>query len=457
VGPLSLFSNWGVGALAPTFHLPLCHPERSCPTSVHGTEYGVIATKRLRIRSTISAKMNALQTLLKTDPVQVDGLSIEQVLALCGSGKLTDNSQCSRDFREYLQVAKSDRLIKYSQTCLQERFDAGPLVLQDVVNEFGRRLDYAVENGLYKGKVNAIGFDGVWTDVDGRSIVVEVKTTDTYRINLDTIDGYREALITAGKVSKDSSVLIVVGRQDTGDLEAQVRGSKHAWTIRIISSDALATLVTLKENTEQADSVKRIHELLVPFEYTRLDRIIEIAFAVTEDAKTALEEEQAALPADLSSSTSDGSTKQQHTSPEIIAAVRANIIAALSARYSPLVKKSRALYWSADKSLRVVVTVSKRYGESGYWYAYHLPWDKFLGEGQEGLYVLGCVGRNEAFAIPYQWIHARVDSLNFTEREDGKHWHILLYPADEGQLVLRLKNGKNESLDGFKFVLSEQG
>jgi len=54
--------------------------------------------------------MNALQTLLKTDPAQVDGLSIEQVLALCGSGKLTDNSQCSKDFREYLQVAKSDRV-----------------------------------------------------------------------------------------------------------------------------------------------------------------------------------------------------------------------------------------------------------------------------------------------------------------------------------------------------------
>jgi hypothetical protein len=401
--------------------------------------------------------MNALQTLLKTDPGQVDGLSIEQVLALCGTGKLTDNSTCSKEFCEYLQVAKTDSLIKYLRTCLQEKFDAGPLVLQDVVNEFGRRLDYTVENGLYKGKVNAIGFDGLWADVDGRSIIVEVKTTDTYRINLDTIAGYREALVTAGKVSKDSSVLIVVGRQDTGDLEAQVRGSKHAWTIRIISADALATLVALKENTEQADSVKRIHELLVPFEYTRLDRIIEIAFTVTEDAKAALEEEQATLPADLSSSANEGSTKQQHTSPEIIAAVRANIIAALSVKYSPLVKKSRALYWSADKSMRVVVTVSKRYGESGYWYAYHLPWDEFLSEGQAGLYVLGCVGRNEAFAIPYEWIHARVESLNFTEREDGKHWHILVYPTDDGRLVLRLKNGKNESLDAFKLVLDEKG
>lgn len=399
--------------------------------------------------------MNALETLLKTDPAQVDSLSIEQIIALCGGGKLTDNSQCSKELREYLQVAKSDKLIKYFQTCLQQKFDAGPLVLQDVVNEFGRRLDYTVENGLYKGKVNAIGFDGIWTDGDGRSIVVEVKTTDTYRINLDTVAGYCEELIAAGKVRKDASVLIVVGRQDTGDLEAQVRGSKHAWTIRIISVDALGTLVTLKENTEQANSVTRIHELLIPFEYTRLDRIIEIAFTVTEDAKTTLEEEHATLSTDLSTSVNDGQGKQQHTSPEIISSVRAIIVSALSLRYSPLVRKSPALYWSADKSLRAVITVSKRYGESGYWYAYHLPWDEFLAEGKPGFYVLGCVDRSEAYAIPYDWIHSRLEYLNVTEKEDTKHWHVILYPTDDDRFVLRLKNGKNESLEDFKLALTK--
>jgi len=401
--------------------------------------------------------MNPLQVLLKTDPTQVDGLSIEQVLALCGSGKLTDNSQTSIDFREYLRVAKSDRLIKYLQSSLTEKFDAAPLVLQDVVNEFGRRLDYVVENGLYRGKVNAIGFDGLWTDSDGRSIILEVKTTDTYRINLDTIAGYRDALVTSDKVPKDSSVLIVVGRQDTGDLEAQVRGSKHAWAIRIISADALSKLAVLKENTQQADSVKRIHEVLIPFEYTRLDRIIDIAFAVTEDAKTVLQEEQAEIPVDSSLESNGSVTKQQHTSPEIIAELRARIVAALSVKYSPLVKKSRALYWSVDKSLRVVITVSKRYEESGYWYAYHMPWDEFLSGGKMGFYVLGCVGSYDAYSIPYEWIHSRLEYLNFTEREETKYWHILLYPSGGDQFVLRLKNGKSESLESFRVYLNNRG
>lgn len=328
--------------------------------------------------------------------------------------------------------------------------------MQDVINELGRRLDYTVENGLYRGKTNAVGFDGIWTDGRGRSLVIEVKTTDAYRINLDTVAGYLEALRSAEKISKDSSVLIVVGRQDTGDLEAQVRGSKHAWTIRIISADALATLVTLKENTEQPNSVERIHELLIPIEYTRLDKIIEIAFTVARDATTVLEDENAPIASDVDASEGDGFAKQQHTPPEIVTGLRTGIVGALSAQYSPLVKKSRALYWSADKSFRVVVTVSKKYGSSGYWYAYHLPWDVFLSQAKIGLYVLGCVGRNEAFAIPYSWIHDRVEYLNVTEREEGKHWHILLYPADNGRLVLRLKNGTNESLDRFRLTVNDR-
>lgn len=32
-----------------------------------------------------------------------------------------------------------------------------------------------------------------------------------------------------GKLRDGSEALIIVGRSDTGDLEAQVRGSRHAW------------------------------------------------------------------------------------------------------------------------------------------------------------------------------------------------------------------------------------
>jgi hypothetical protein len=46
-----------------------------------------------------------------------------------------------------------------------------------------------------------------------------------------------------------------------------------------------------------------------------------------------------------------------------------------------------------------------------------------------------------------------VKYLSVTEREGKSHWHILLYPTEVGGLALRLNNGQNESLDGFKIAL----
>ncbi len=403
--------------------------------------------------------MKALMTLLKTDRAQVDALSIEQVIALCGTGKLTDSSDTCRDLRDYLQIADSGNLFKYLESCLRAGFDRSGLILQDIVNEFGRRLDYAVENGLYQGRSNIIGYDGLWIAPDGHVIIAEVKTTDAYRINLDTIAGYRDQLISTARISHDSSVLLVVGRQDTGDLEAQVRGSKHAWSFRIISADALAKLVKLKENTELA-SISKIHDLLVPFEYTRLDKIIDIAFTVAEDATSAAASEQADLEqmSDLSSSIIQGGSIQERrpyspTPAEILSQLRERIISALTPRYAPFIKKSRALYWTADKLIRAAITISKEYENGDFWYGYHPDWDRFLKEGSTGLFVLGCVGRNEAFAIPFEWIHSRLDRLNITERESGSHYHIQLFPGASGRLALRLNNGQNDNIEKFEFSL----
>jgi hypothetical protein len=406
--------------------------------------------------------MKALLTILKTNRAQVDAFSIEQIVALCGTGKLADNSETSLELREYLQVADSENLFKYQEACLRSGFDKSGIVLQDIVNEFGRRLDYSVENGLYQGRTNAVGYDGLWTAPDGHVIVVEVKTTDAYRINLDIIAGYREQLTRSGRISDDSSVLLVVGRQDTGDLEAQVRGSKHAWTFRIISADALAKVVRLKENAELA-SVSKIHDLLVPFEYTRLDKIIEIAFTVAEDATNAAESERAEheqmvapLDKERAATTSQDRRAYSPTPAEVVGLIRERIISALAPKYAPFIKKSRALYWTADKSIRLAITISKEYEKGGdFWYGYHPDWDKFLKEGSVGLFVLGCVGRNEAFAIPFDWIHSRLDRLNITERENGSHYHIQLFPNASGKLALRLNNGQNENIDQFELVLSK--
>ena len=51
-------------------------------------------------------------------------------------------------------------------------------MLQDLVNEFGRRLDFEAENGLYRGRRNAIGNDGIWRAKGEPDLIIEVKTTE---------------------------------------------------------------------------------------------------------------------------------------------------------------------------------------------------------------------------------------------------------------------------------------
>jgi hypothetical protein len=218
------------------------------------------------------------------------------------------------------------------------------MVLQDLINELGRRLDYNVTNGRYQGTVNAIGYDGIWLSPERQAIVVEVKTTDAYRISLDTISRYREKLLSTAQVLPPSSNLIVVGREDTGELEAQVRGSRHAWDIRLISADALIKLVQLKESAEEPETGRKIRSLLVPREYTRLDDMVDVMFSTAKDIETAgeavalAEEDQ---PADARDSSEKTKGVWEFTDTRLLQAKRDEIVDALSRREeTALIKKA---------------------------------------------------------------------------------------------------------------------
>jgi hypothetical protein len=187
-----------------------------------------------------------LISLWSSNRTAIEEFSIEQVVATAGDGNLRDGSLCSQELRAYLSEITSAKIAQYIEYCLSRHFGKGGMALQDLFNELGRRLDYKASNGRYQGTSNTIGYDGIWTSPEGHMIVIEVKTTDAYRVSLDTIVAYRDRLSAIGEVSSPCSILIVVGREDTGELEAQIRGSRHAWDIRLISADALIKLVQLK-------------------------------------------------------------------------------------------------------------------------------------------------------------------------------------------------------------------
>ena len=178
----------------------------------------------------------ALLDLWKKSPDQLKDKQVHQLIGFAGSGKLIDESDCCGEFRAFLANVPSENLKIYADQCLTQSFPDSGLALQDVVNEIGARLGAEVTPGRYRGTSKHVGFDGLWKFSNGQSIIVEVKTTDAYRIDLNIIADYRKALIEMGSISeKASSMLLTVGRQDTGDLEAQIRGSRYAWEIRVIS------------------------------------------------------------------------------------------------------------------------------------------------------------------------------------------------------------------------------
>jgi hypothetical protein len=402
-----------------------------------------------------------LLELWSSNPATISQFTIEQIVKTAGSGNLQDASDCSHELCAYLLEASSEKLAEYIDACLTAHFPNSGRVLQDLVNELGRRLDYKVTNGRYQGVVNAIGFDGIWVSPEGQSIVIEVKTTDAYRISLDTIAGYRERLLKTQALSEPASVLIVVGRDDTGELEAQVRGSRHAWDMRLISTDALLKLVQLKEGAEDPETGRKIRSLLAPMEYTRLDQMVDVMFTTAKDVESAAGAEAGTDEALSVAEAEPDKPKStwEFTDAALLQGKRDQIISALGIKEGvALIRRSRALFWNADHTIRGAVTISKRYVRKGgpsYWYAYHPQWRDFLNEAQRGYLVLGCMDRDEAFAVPAEKLHLVLSSLNTTEKEDGSlYWHLHLYEDSSGALFLTLPKQKDSlQLSPFRIAL----
>ena len=397
-----------------------------------------------------------LLDLMRGSPTAVDKFTIEQVVNMAGNGDVRDGSDCSHELREYLLCISSDKLFKHVNHCLSSSFNSSGFVLQDVVNEMGRRLGYDVEFGLYRGTANAIGFDGVWKEPSGPEIVIEIKTTDAYRINLDTVAKYRERLIRESGISESSSILLVVGRKDTGDLEAQIRGSKHAWDTRVISAGSLINLVKIKESADEDTTITKIRSLLKPFEYTRLDNIIDIMFTATRDVEPSLELDSQDTESEAPVSDTQMPV-QRHTPPRTPDMLRKRIISSLAERERiNLIAHTRAQFWTPDHDIRVACAVSKRYdGGTNYWYAYHPQWDEFLGAGNIGYFVLGCLDKEVAYVLPHAEISGQLSSLNTTSRDGKKYWHIHLEDDQETGMSLILRgDGKRRSIAEFEMRLA---
>jgi len=316
-------------------------------------------------------------------------------------------------------------------------------VLQDIANEIGRRLGFSVTDGRYRGTTTHIGFDGLWHFPNGHSVIVEVKTTDAYRIKLDKIVGYHRALIKNKAISEDaSSVLIVVGRQDTGDLEAQIRGSRHAWDVRLISVDGLRRLMALKESVEDPVIARRIHDILIPREFTRLDEIVDILFSTAEDIK---QEEE--MPEE------EEGEAIEHKPKFTPVAFHDACVARIQKEFTrTLIKRSRATFSSADGTLALICAVSKEHGnrgQSSYWFAFHPHQKEFLESAQDSYVAFGCGSEDDILLIPFADLAPWLEGMNITRREERFYWHVSIFRENETFVLHRKREQPRVNLTSY--------
>ena len=389
--------------------------------------------------------MSSIKELWEKSKETFETKSLQQILSFTGDGKLKDGNSTSTEFRELLDQIPSKILKTFADNCLTESFNDGGYALQDILNQIGSRLNFKVENGLYRGRQNEIGYDGIWTSKEGHSIIVEVKTTDAYRINLDTIAEYRNKLINQNRVdSEKSSILIIVGRRDTGDLEAQIRGSQHAWDIRLISTDSLLKLLTLKETLNDTKTIQQINELLKPKEYTRIDKLIDLIFITSQDLQ--LEEPLETEIEDKAEKT-NGQTEETKSVPvnfheECVAKIQSKL-------NRLLIKQTRISFNDKENTLGLTCAISKVYKQGKYekfWFSFHPHQQEFLKDFPEAYVAFGCGSAENTFLIPFKEFQPLIQYLWITEKEERMYWHIVIHHRDNKFL---LQQPKNEQIDLF--------
>lgn len=391
-----------------------------------------------------------LSDLWQSSRSQLEDKHIQQIIAFAGTGELKDGTVGSIEFRDFLARVPAELLARYAADCLDTAFNGSGFALQDVVNEVGRRLGFTAKDGRYRGTTNAIGFDGLWGLADGRNLVVEVKTTDAYRVDLESVTGYRRALIQQRAIAEErSSVLIVVGRQDTGGLEAQIRGSRHAWDIRVISVDALVRLMFLRERVEDSAIIQRTGAMLVPREFTRLDEIVEIAFSAAELAA------EPVLEAIAEDSESVGEAVEERDTP---AAFHAACIARVEVMLGhSLLRRTRSGYLSPDQQVGATCAISKPHkhaSHSAYWFAFHPNQRQFLEAVPRGFLVLGCGSADRILVIPLSTVLPLLDSMWQTHRAGTHYWHLRIHD-ERNRLMLDRKGGAGR-IDMTQYLIGRE-
>lgn len=380
-----------------------------------------------------------LVQIWKENPERLQDKRVDQIIGFAGDGKLGDNNSAPQEFRDFLARVSGELICNYANDCLENSFKDSGLALQDIVNEVATRLGFKVEAGRYRGTKGDIGHDGIWTAHNGHSIVAEVKTTDAYRLPIETVARYRTRLIESGRINEQrSSILIIVGREDTGELEAQIRGSRYAWDVRLISIDALLRLMKIRQDLDSPNVEEQIRSILLPREYTRVDSIIDLIFSTTEDIFDDSSEDLGGASINDVDNNVEAKKKDKPVSFNVACVER------ISRKLNVVLnKKSRVVFGDLDSGLTITCAVSKEYKSASgldFWFAFHKHQLEKLSEAPFAYACFGCGSADRIAVIPFDFFKSQLDGMNQTIREDGAiFWHVAIHFESDRWIMHRRK------------------
>jgi hypothetical protein len=254
------------------------------------------------------------------------------------------------------------------------------------------------------------------------------------RISLDIIANYRNKLIDENEIDKGkSSILIVVGRNDTGELEAQIRGSKHAWDIRILSTDSLIRLLKIKESLSDESTAQKISIALRPYEFTKVDQLIDLLFLAIKDVEV---EEKADEFIDEPKvvSSGKGEKEKKFTPVSFHEPVLEKVRAKLKLNF---IKNSKSSYFSTDGTTGLVISISKQHPafnsqfDARFWFAFHPHQDLFLEKYKTSFACYGCGNENNIFVMPFVFLKSKLPDMRETKTSDREYKHIVIYRKEE--------------------------
>lgn len=368
---------------------------------------------------------------------------------LPNSKVLKDGSEASKRLREYLETADLELIESWVSQVLQSGSDGR--VLQDIVNALGMRLGFNVEYGLYQGRQGSIGFDGYWW-LPGLNLIVECKTTDAYRISTDTLVKYANELEHDRGLVSTPDILIVVGRVDTGDIEAQIRGSRRDDSIRVIGVESLLDLTRAMAALAGGPATEKLRQSLIPQDFTRLDNLSRLVSEVVYETRQMLSMEVAG-----ETEFTDVGLPKVKTETDV---VREAVLAMVSAEIGSLTPVVGTQNWflSQQSDCRnVLFMTSKKYNrkDQQFWYSLPKKWVASIGE-DGGVLLLHREGDRGFYKIPWDSLKGWIKGFNEIPDRKRAMWHIGVRDTDGRVEMLLPRLATQQDMQHFYEELAGQ-